>query len=292
MDFHCDKACNSWACPSNLNTGWLVGLADLDTSKDYVRTRIADFFVDLLSIGFTGFRIDAAKHIHPDDLAVILGKFKTYLGGELPEDWFTWLEVLTGGEGQLLTGTGDYSFTYHLNDKLAEQGIVGDDLDKVKLWWAPYPVEPLMDTYYGPGIGTKRKVIQNDDHDQQSDGSSSRSLNDQGCVLVKPNNQGCSADKHRGYEVGLFTMPYSATDNDNDYPIRMVLSSYYFTNSVGVPDGLSSCNDCKVTCDYCQGREKAAAYVENAKAYEGTDYTRVHRDEAIIAAMRKWVHLD
>jgi alpha-amylase len=68
----------------------------LDASKDEVSPRIADHFVDLLSIGFSGFRsgirIDAAKHIGPDDLAVIFAKLKSAMGGELLEDSFTCLE--------------------------------------------------------------------------------------------------------------------------------------------------------------------------------------------------------
>jgi alpha-amylase len=61
-----------------------------------VQQRIADYLTSLLSIGFSGFRIDAAKHIQPDDLVGILTKFKANLGGVLPADWVTWMEVLTG----------------------------------------------------------------------------------------------------------------------------------------------------------------------------------------------------
>ena len=145
MDFHCDKACNSWANPTNLNTGWLSGLADLDTSKEYVRQRIADYFVDLLSIGITGFRVDAAKHIHPIDLAAIFRKFKDGMGGELPEDWFTWLEVLTGGESRLLMGDSNYSFSTFFENQMKGQGLTDDDIEKVKIWWSGYPVEPHND---------------------------------------------------------------------------------------------------------------------------------------------------
>ena len=56
---------NSWTDPFQLNYGWLVGLSDLDTESDYVRERIATYLVDLLSVGFSGFRVDAAKHIKP-----------------------------------------------------------------------------------------------------------------------------------------------------------------------------------------------------------------------------------
>ena len=36
-------------------------------------------------------KVDAAKHIHPTDLAAIFKKFKDNLGGQFPDDWFTWL---------------------------------------------------------------------------------------------------------------------------------------------------------------------------------------------------------
>jgi len=284
-DFHCDKSLNSWTDPNILNTGWLVGLADLDTSKDYVRQRIADFFVDMLSIGFSGFRIDAAKHIHPKDIAAIIAKFKTGMGGKIPDDWITWLEVLTGGEAWLLVRDSEYSYTSGLTRELQAVGINNADVDKVKIWWSGYPNEPHNDA---GTLSNTRKVIQNDDHDQQNDGSSSRDMHDKGCVLVK----GCSPSNHRGYEVKLFESPYEVRDNDNDWPIRMVLSSYYFSNGVkSIPDGKSDCSLCQVTCGGCKSRSYAKAYVANAEAYAGSDYTRVHRDPAIISAMRKWMHM-
>lgn len=56
----------------------------------------------LYSIGFSGFRIDAAKHIKPEDLALIFSKFRRNMGGSFPDDWITWMEILLGGEGSLL----------------------------------------------------------------------------------------------------------------------------------------------------------------------------------------------
>ena len=44
----------------------------------------------------------AAKHIQPDDLVIILTKVRNNLGGKMPSDWVTWLEVLLGGEGDML----------------------------------------------------------------------------------------------------------------------------------------------------------------------------------------------
>ena len=84
-DFHCERGLSSWTDPFQLNNGWLVGLSDLDTESEYVQERIAAYFTDLLSIGFSGFRMDAAKHIKPDSIAAIIFNFKTNLGGgDLP----------------------------------------------------------------------------------------------------------------------------------------------------------------------------------------------------------------
>ena len=102
-DFHCERSLNSWSDPFQLNNGWLEGLCDLDTESDYVRERIAAYMTDLISIGFSGFRIDAAKHIQPESLAAIFAKLKANLGGgDLPVDFITYLEVLIGGEKDLL----------------------------------------------------------------------------------------------------------------------------------------------------------------------------------------------
>lgn len=55
---------------------WLVGLPDLDQSQELVRIKIADFLNDLIDLGVTGFRVDAAKHMWPRDLENIYGRLK------------------------------------------------------------------------------------------------------------------------------------------------------------------------------------------------------------------------
>lgn len=50
----------------------LVNLADLKTDKPGVQTRLAAYLNDLLGIGVAGFRLDAAKHMPPQDIAAIL----------------------------------------------------------------------------------------------------------------------------------------------------------------------------------------------------------------------------
>jgi alpha-amylase len=74
-----------------IQTCQLGTLDDLDTSKPEVQERIAGYLNDLLSLGVSGFRIDAAKHMHHDDLHTILGS--------VDGDPFLYQEVIDrGGE--------------------------------------------------------------------------------------------------------------------------------------------------------------------------------------------------
>lgn len=73
-DFH-NQCAVSYDSAESIRNCWIEGtLTDLDTGKEHVRQKIADFMNDLLSIGVAGFRIDAAKHIPPEDIAAILNK--------------------------------------------------------------------------------------------------------------------------------------------------------------------------------------------------------------------------
>ena len=67
-----------------LNFGWLVNLCDLNSESGYVRQRVADYFTELISLGISGLRLDAAKHIAPDNLAAIFARLKANMGGALP----------------------------------------------------------------------------------------------------------------------------------------------------------------------------------------------------------------
>ena len=203
----------------SIPAGWLEGLVDLNTEKDSVRERLAAYLTDVLSLGFSGVRIDAAKHIQPDDLVAIFSKLRRNLGGALPEDFVAWLEVLLGGEADLLMCDPDSGYNYgsYLADGLAAAGFDDADIEKIKIWNSGYPKEPANGYCT---ITPSRNAIQNDDADQQTDGSTSRDMGDQGCVLV----EGCEEATHRAFEVQLFENPNGASDNDVDYPIRLVLS--------------------------------------------------------------------
>jgi alpha-amylase len=73
---------------AEVQTCELVNLADLDTASPHVRATIVAYLDDLLSLGVAGFRIDAAKHMPPDDIAAIVA--------ELPEGTRILQEVIRG----------------------------------------------------------------------------------------------------------------------------------------------------------------------------------------------------
>ncbi|KAI3642433.1 hypothetical protein MP228_011988 [Amoeboaphelidium protococcarum] len=288
-DFHCERTLNDWASGFSLNYGWLVGLTDLNTEKEYVRKRIATYLTNLISIGFSGFRIDAAKHTRPDDLAAILGKTKQKLGGRFPQDFITWLEVIMGGERNLLACEyNNYNFYKYLDDQMKANGLSDAEIEQVKIWSSDYPKEhPICGRWILPA---SRFVIQNDDHDQQNGGSSSRDMADKGSVLVKDKD----VEKHRRFEQQLFDR------DDADWKIKMVMSGYTFmaNGAQGYPDGYSDCSrytgpssqQCKSVPYSKAHRNDVCGYtVKNEQgAWAEGVYTRVHRDPAIVRSMRRW----
>jgi alpha-amylase len=67
----------------------LLGLSDLSTGSIQVREKILGYLNDLLALGVSGFRIDAAKHISHEDLRQIIG--------QLPAETMILHEVIRGG---------------------------------------------------------------------------------------------------------------------------------------------------------------------------------------------------
>ena len=292
-DFHCERSLSSWTDGNILNLGWLSGLTDLNTEKEYVQQRIADYITTMLSMGVSGIRIDAAKHIAPEYLAQIFKRLKDNLGGkELPEDFTAYLEVIIGGEKDLLLcGDGDYSYGHPFTKKLKAAGLSDDDVEKIKLWRSDYPKEyPICGDNDLPD---SRNAVGLDCHDDQNEGSSSRDMQDKGSVYVKEKDSG----KHREFNKQLFS-------SERGWKIKLLLSSYSFMNNGarGYPDGKSDCSactgkQCKEECSKSVPYQKA--YDPNSTGYDSGDsgnwkegtYTRVHRDQEIINAMRQWMGL-
>ncbi|XP_032674906.1 alpha-amylase-like [Odontomachus brunneus] len=62
---------NNYNDPVNVRNCDLVGLHDLNQTSEYVRKIIIDFMNEAIDMGIAGFRIDAAKHMWPNDLKAI-----------------------------------------------------------------------------------------------------------------------------------------------------------------------------------------------------------------------------
>lgn len=80
----------------------LSGLQDLDTSQNYVQTKLADYLNSLLNLGVYGFRIDAAKHIATADLAAIKAKLAQESGRNADDIYFEQEVIDNSGEAQAL----------------------------------------------------------------------------------------------------------------------------------------------------------------------------------------------
>lgn len=74
-DFHtCRTDIKDYTNRDDVQNCELVGLPDLDTGKEEVRSTIAAYLDDLRSTGVDGFRVDAAKHMSADDVAAVRGR--------------------------------------------------------------------------------------------------------------------------------------------------------------------------------------------------------------------------
>ncbi|TQJ51511.1 alpha-amylase [Phycicoccus sp. SLBN-51] len=86
----------------------LLGLADLDTSGNHVRSQLAGYLNKLIGYGVSGFRVDAAKHVGQADLDAIYSRLHRTKDGLRP---YWALEVFGGGPGilspQAFTRSGD-----------------------------------------------------------------------------------------------------------------------------------------------------------------------------------------
>lgn len=104
----------------------LLGLPDLKTGSDTVRSGLAAFLNKQIALGVDGFRVDSAKHIPAADMAAIVARLNTTTSGSAP---YVFDEVYPGSTPQPSDyyGSGDVlDFTYASKLKSAFQGNVSD----------------------------------------------------------------------------------------------------------------------------------------------------------------------
>ena len=104
-NFHGDPPCpnanlgiTDWNSVAQVQECQLLGLSDLYTEQDYVRTKLAGYLNTLETAGVDGFRVDAAKHVAQTDMAAILAKVNNTGAGVRP---YVYQEIFPGSSGQL-----------------------------------------------------------------------------------------------------------------------------------------------------------------------------------------------
>lgn len=75
--FHQSCSIQNYSNATEVRDCELSSLPDLDQSNSDVRMQIINFMNHLLDLGVAGFRMDACKHMSPNDLRVIYGNLKS-----------------------------------------------------------------------------------------------------------------------------------------------------------------------------------------------------------------------
>ena len=102
----------------------LVGLLDLDTSKPHVQQTLGNYFAKLLKMGVAGFRVDAVKHVAPNEMKAIK-KAASDASGVKPENIWWMQETIGDSNGakenqpDKYVGTGEvdeFEYSYRLRN--------------------------------------------------------------------------------------------------------------------------------------------------------------------------------
>lgn len=117
-DFHdCRRDIEDYSDKWEVRNCELVGLADLDTGSAKVRETQIAYLNRLIDMGVSGFRVDAAKHMAPKDIAAVVGALHTTPSGERP---YVYQEVIADSTTRAgeYTGNGDVT-AFGYTDRVA-----------------------------------------------------------------------------------------------------------------------------------------------------------------------------
>ena len=288
-DFHCYSEIDIWNDVEQLTNGWLSGLADVNTEKDYVQQRIADFFTELISIGISGIAIPNARHIIPESLTAILSKLKSNLGGKFPDDFFAVI-IIENIEMSIVMCEEDSGLNYgkHFTNLLREAGFVDDEIYKIKIWlkgWMKGEENfPICNDEWM--IDEKRHVISLEFSDDINMGNTYT-------IYIRDKN----IEEHRDKTISMFNNQFNI-----NWEIIFLFSTFsLYQESNGIPDGKSECSFCETenckssctkNCPYRKAYNPISTGYDtgNAENWVQGEYTRIHRDKLIINAMRQWLH--
>lgn len=278
-----DGNVNNYGDPKNVRNCNLVGLTDLDQSQSYVRQKQVAYLNSLIDIGVAGFRLDASKHMWPNDLGAIIHATK-----DLNSKWFKagaraffMHEVIDRNDGAVKTQ--DYE----------NLGIVTEFRYSQKLAWGTGNFGQLNGVVdYGWGMEkSDRALVFVDNHDNQ------RGHGGGGDVVTFKDP--------RKYKLAVAFLLA------NDYGFARVMSSYHFNgDSDGPPHNADySAKDVTINGDgscgngwVCEHRWKPIANMvkfRNAVAGTAKSHWRNENDQVSFSrggkgffAMAKQGHMD
>jgi alpha-amylase len=110
-NFHPECSIQSYSDARQVQQCQLVGLADLRTGDVVVRDRLAAYLIELHRLGVAGFRIDAAKHMHPRDVDAIVARVETAALAEGRSRPYVFLEVINN-PGEAVTAEQFFGVGY------------------------------------------------------------------------------------------------------------------------------------------------------------------------------------
>jgi alpha-amylase len=169
-DFHSACGINSYQNTFEVQNCELVGLADLKTEDDAVRTKIANYLIALHRLGVAGFRIDAAKHIAARDIDAILAKVNAAATAEGRSVPYVFLEVINNsgeavraqdyfGVGSTSNGASDvteFQYSYRISDAFLGRNSL---------------TPSLLQTLPTTMLPNDKAVVFTDNHDNQRGGN-------------------------------------------------------------------------------------------------------------------------
>ena len=277
----------------NTYNGWVDNaIQALNTGKDYVQQRIADFFTELISIGISGLSIYKAKHIEPDNYIKIFKKFRENLGGiDLPKDFIVILEmnITYDNEYEFLICKENKNFGAYFTQELKKILFTDLEVNKIKIQSEKIFQYDNITCNNQWVIAKTRFAMSFENQDNQN--------NDDNNIK----NKITTKEEH-------YTKYNSMFDKTYESQIRKVFSSYSLPDSGGngFPDGKSDCNNLTTcvkensgSCNCEKSVPYQKAFKRDSEGYDAGDknswipnrYTRVHRRREIVNGMRQWMGL-
>ncbi|KAL7047287.1 hypothetical protein ACKWTF_002858 [Chironomus riparius] len=208
-----------WNSQTSIRECWLVGLPDMNQKRQNVRDAQVNLMNHLINLGVAGFRIDASKHMWPEDLEHIYGRLhnlNTAQGFASNSKPFIFQEVIVGDGIEMSHYTHLGAVTVFEASRILGQVLRGH-ADIYDLVW-------FRDRF---GIQSKEALIFVDNHDNQRDG-------------------GLPLTNHREPRIYKLATAYNLAQ---DYGHPRLMSSYYFDQRDQGPPQDSSQNILTPTFD-------------------------------------------